>query len=93
MERTGKHILGAQKRDRKKEILQTRVKDRVTNHFMCTNQPKSIDGAYNLKTSHMISVFTGVVITGIAELLHTNVPYCSFVVPGDNSLKVYERVK
>ena len=48
VKRTGRHIVRAQvKRD--KEELQTQVKDRVLIFYMYTNQPRSIDRAYNLK--------------------------------------------
>ena len=41
----------------------------------------------------MISVFCGVVVVDVGKRMYANVSYCSFVVPGNNSLKVYERVE
>ena len=37
--------------------------------------------------------FCGVVVVDIVKQMYANVSYCSFVVPGNNSLKVYERVE
>ena len=47
VKRTGKHIIESQEKGQ--EILKPRSKERVLTIYMYTNQPRSIDRAYNLK--------------------------------------------